>query len=91
MCPMTVSRIIRQTFHFLCHFFFLPILRGRTLELINKRARCACANNPPLSIFDSDLRGGLEVDTASGSGMSLSGSCDAAGDILGSGIFHNAV
>lgn len=42
-------------------------------------------------MFYSDLREGLEVDKASDSGMSLLGSCDAAGDILGTGILHNAV
>lgn len=31
------------------------------------------------------------MDTASGSGMPLLGSCDGAGDILGTGILHNAV
>lgn len=59
------------------------------LQLINKCA--ACANNPPLSRFASDLREGLKVDKAAGSGMSLLGSCDAAGNILGTGILHNAV
>lgn len=55
-------------------------MRGSILELINKCARCACANNPPLSVFYSDLREGLEVDKASGGGMSLLGSSDAAGE-----------
>lgn len=57
MCTMTVCRIIKADFLNVMSFFFSLILRRSILELIKKCARCACANNPPLSIFYGDLRG----------------------------------